>query len=273
MGEEHRATAQAAMANARPANPVGVGVPLASVTIVGPSPVEQRVLQELAKRTREFGVAYDPAARTLGRYAYHPDGVRTFTPMGDGELQLFKERNLGAHASYPPRVKSPEELALEGEMATKRPEIPKEVFDGYRDLMISEEGRRRDVYLDTRGIPTVGIGHRVVPGDHLKLGDVIDTPRIEELFRQDASDALSRATSQAAEAGISDPAFIPRLAAVNLQVGPYWRSKFPKTWAMIMAGKYDDAATALNNTPWEEQTPQRVRAFQRALRALPPASK
>lgn len=51
----------------------------------------------------------------------------------------------------------------------------------------ANEGRRLDVYLDVAGIPTVGVGHRVLPADQLKVGDVIDEARCMHLLAGDVA--------------------------------------------------------------------------------------
>lgn len=142
----------------------------------------------------------------------------------------------------------------------------------FRNLMASPtvEGRRNDVYPDSLGIPTVGIGHKVVPSDNLTVGDVIADDRVNQLFAQDGSKALDAARAQAAQAGISDPEFILHLASVNLQLGTHWISPFSTTWGKIVAGDYAGAADGLNKSKWARQTPVRVQQFQRALLALPP---
>jgi GH24 family phage-related lysozyme (muramidase) len=38
------------------------------------------------------------------------------------------------------------------------------------------------VYKDSRGFLTVGIGHKVVSADKLKLGDEIDDARVDAFF-------------------------------------------------------------------------------------------
>jgi GH24 family phage-related lysozyme (muramidase) len=140
----------------------------------------------------------------------------------------------------------------------------------FEALMAEREGRRKDVYLDSLGKPTVGIGHLIVAADHLKMGDTITDAQIDDLFTQDSADALSAARSQAADAGITDLTFIPYLASVNFQLGTLWTKTFPNTWKMILDGKYEEAADGLDGTKWAQQTPVRVRDFQVALRRLPP---
>lgn len=135
---------------------------------------------------------------------------------------------------------------------------------------LNVEGSRPDVYRDSRGFLTVGVGHKVTPADHLELGDKPGDARIGDFLRSDAAAALDAARNQAADAGITDPNFIVPLASVNFQLGTGWRDKFVKTWPLIVKGDYAAAAKEAANSDWNEQTPKRVRQFQEALRRLPP---
>ena len=150
------------------------------------------------------------------------------------------------------------------------PDVQDQVAIAFRELMVLREGCRTTVYADSRGFPTVGIGHLVVPADDLRLGDVISEDRVNAFFAGDSRDALTAAWAQAGEAGIISDAFMPCLASVNFQLGTGWTQKFPNTWQMIVDGLYEAAATALDGTLWQQQTPVRVQDFQQALRALPP---
>jgi lysozyme len=147
---------------------------------------------------------------------------------------------------------------------------PDQIETAFRNLMMLREGCRTTVYSDSRGLPTVGIGHLVVPADNLQLDDVISMDRVNALFASDSGGALSAAWAQAGQAGIRSTDFIPYLASVNFQLGTNWTTTFPNTWQMIVDGHYDDAAGALEGTIWQHQTPVRVQDFQTALRALPP---
>lgn len=51
--------------------------------------------------------------------------------------------------------------------------------------LIQREGVRNDVYKDSKGFLTVGIGHLVQHADGLKFGDVISDDRIMQLFESD----------------------------------------------------------------------------------------
>jgi len=135
-------------------------------------------------------------------------------------------------------------------------------------LLRKREGVETKVYKDTRGKLTVGIGHLVVPGDKLKLGDEITDQQASEFFKKDSAKALSAAKAQATQAGISDSNFLVYLASVNFQLGTGWNKVHKKTWALIKEGKYEEAAAEAGKSSWAKQTPVRAKDFQQALRAL-----
>jgi GH24 family phage-related lysozyme (muramidase) len=152
--------------------------------------------------------------------------------------------------------------------ALKAPKVTNDLVQRFKQHMIPKEHDRNDVYPDNLGIPTVGIGHKVLPSDNLKLGDVITNARKEAFWRQDSAKALQAAQQQMKEAGINDPDFFIALADVNFQLGRGWRADFKKTWALILAGDYEIAAREVRNSKWFKQTPDRVEAFRKALLAL-----
>lgn len=138
----------------------------------------------------------------------------------------------------------------------------------FKQHMIPKEGDRNDVYPDNRQIPTVGIGHKVVPSDGLKLGDWISDTEKDALWRQDSAKALQASQRQLKEAGLNDTDFLIALADVNFQLGDGWRAKFKKTWKLILNGDYVGASREVTNSRWANQTPDRVIEFQKALLTL-----
>jgi GH24 family phage-related lysozyme (muramidase) len=151
---------------------------------------------------------------------------------------------------------------------TRNVPAPNDLVQRFKRHMIPKENDRNDVYPDSRGIPTVGIGHRVVPADKLKLGDRISDARKEVLWRQDSSKALQAAQQQTKAAGISDTDFLIALADVNFQLGTDWYKEHKKTWSLMVNGDYEAAAREVQDSDWYDQTPERVQAFQRALQTL-----
>src|SRR5947209_2817107 len=112
----------------------------------------------------------------------------------------------------------------------------------FEQLLRLREGVETEVYKDSRGKLTVGIGHLVTPADKLKLGDEITDQQVSDFFKKDSAKALSAAKAQAAKAKINDSNFIVYLASVNFQLGVDWYKIHKKTWALIMEGKYEEAA-------------------------------
>lgn len=141
-------------------------------------------------------------------------------------------------------------------------------FEAFKRHLLAREGRRNVVYRDSLGKPTVGIGHLVLPGDNLKVGDRITDEQVKAFLDKDARGAWDAANRQASEAGISDGCFIIALAAVNFQLGTGWTKKFPNTWKLIKAGQYSQAAKEIGSSLWAKQTPVRVQDFQKALNDL-----
>ena len=140
-------------------------------------------------------------------------------------------------------------------------------------LLKEREGVRNDVYKDSEGKLTVGIGHLVTSSDGLKLGDKITDAQVSEFFKKDSAEAVSAAKSQMSMAKISDSNFAVYLASVNFQLGKDWYKDHKKTWALIMEGKYEEAAEEAAKSKWAKQTPVRLKDFQGALRALAKKSK
>jgi len=51
------------------------------------------------------------------------------------------------------------------------------------------EGERLKVYIDQAGYPTVGVGHKVLPQDNLKIGDTITPLQSGKFLKQDLQNA------------------------------------------------------------------------------------
>lgn len=155
--------------------------------------------------------------------------------------------------------------AVKGSLVETDAQIEFNAFALAKSELVSEEGRRSDAYLDSRGILTVGIGHKVLSSDNIKLGQVITDARIDDLFSQDLAPAFSAAKSQAREINKYNAEMIARLTSVNFQLGTYWRTKFPNTWSLIKNGKIQQAINNLYDSAWYQQTPNRVIAFASTL--------
>ena len=139
------------------------------------------------------------------------------------------------------------------------------VLSEIRASKIAKEGYRNTVYIDSLGLPTVGIGHLVVPSDNLRLGDTISDGRVDQLFAQDSEIALNAAENQARELNALNNDFVLALSHVNFQLGTAWKNEHRKTWGYLMNGNYDNAAIEVKNSTWYNQTPVRVTEFSNAI--------
>ena len=149
------------------------------------------------------------------------------------------------------------------------------------------EGFRGNVYLDTLGKPTAGVGHLLTAEENAlyKEGDMISPETTDRWLKQDSSKAYSAGFLQAKELGIQDQGMIEALGSVNFQLGTGWRDKFKNTWSAMKSGDFNLAASeAMFKKPgeggnvfsmdrtqqhgtssWAQQTPQRVQDFVGAL--------
>lgn len=123
------------------------------------------------------------------------------------------------------------------------------------------EGYVLKVYLDTRGILTAGIGHKILPSDNLKLGDPVTVAQVMAWFEKDTATAFNAAKSQAADIGRYTVEFLAALAEVNYQLGTNWKAKFYNTYNLLKTGQYQLAISNLRQSAWIEQTPERVHNF------------
>jgi GH24 family phage-related lysozyme (muramidase) len=129
------------------------------------------------------------------------------------------------------------------------------------------EGWRTKVYLDSRGLPTVGLGHLLTASQNKQyaVGASVPVEQLNTWATQDAKKAYDAATSQAGTLGVSSAGFINALASVNFQLGTGWNTKFKKTWSYMVSGQWEKAALEAQDSAWFAQTPVRVRDFQDAL--------
>ena len=134
-----------------------------------------------------------------------------------------------------------------------------------KSRLIQSEGKRNDVYKDTLGYLTVGIGHKVLPQDNLSLGQRISDAQIDAFFEQDVATAFEAAKQQALDLNKYNADFIAALTEVNFQLGTGWRYTFRNTYDDLRKGNVASAINRLEGSTWRKQTPQRVAAFIEAI--------
>jgi lysozyme len=98
------------------------------------------------------------------------------------------------------------------------------------------------VYKDSRGLPTVGAGHLVVPPDKLKVGDKITEARAKNLLASDLATAES-----AVNRSIKVPLYqyeYDALVSLTFNVGAHGASKL---FDAVNTGKYVSIAATIEN--------------------------
>jgi len=135
----------------------------------------------------------------------------------------------------------------------------------------TNEGYRNDVYRDSLGVLTAGVGHRLTDEELglYKEGDIIDDKLISQWLDQDSTKAYTAAKAQADQLGQGgDSNFVDALGEVNFQLGTNWYKEHDGTWGLMQQGNFSGAAIEAANSDWNNQTPVRVQNFQAALQQL-----
>lgn len=135
-----------------------------------------------------------------------------------------------------------------------------------RNLVSTYEGGEVEkVYLDSRGKPTVGVGHLLV-GDEInqyKVGDVVPQEVREAWFAEDFTKALEAAKEQNQVLTDAGHKPIPQdyLTSLNFQLGTSWYKDFKKAWTAFKLGDYKTAKTEMKDSAWYSQTKNRAEDF------------
>lgn len=130
-----------------------------------------------------------------------------------------------------------------------------------QQILHLREGFRQDVYRDSLGYLTVGIGHKVLVNDNLEFGQVISKERVWQFFYADVAKAFDAAKKQAKQLGKYTPEMIAALTSVNFQLGTNWTQTFYTTWPALLRGDWYTAEQNLRQSKWYKQTPVRVEDF------------
>lgn len=143
-------------------------------------------------------------------------------------------------------------LTLDALFQTAVPPGPKidELVKQAAAYVAANEGRRNVVYKDSKGLPTVGIGHLVTPKEKKKFeGRVLSDAEVDNLFAADIAEKMTIIRRKLGDSFDSLPA--PAQIAV---VDGFFRgdmSGSPKALNLIKQGKLTEAADEyLNNAEY-----------------------
>lgn len=149
--------------------------------------------------------------------------------------------------------------------------------DLYKHIEL-REGCKKEVYLDTVGKPTGGIGHLLTKKEikDYPVGTKLDDKIVDAWFQDDIAEALEACNSQCTLLGLFDKEFKIALTSVNFQLGTKWFRKFPKAWHHLCHKEYQEAIDELmyynkkeeEYSLWYKQTPVRVLDFVNAIKNI-----
>ena len=151
------------------------------------------------------------------------------------------------------------------------------IFYHFLEHLKHREGFRHEVYLDTLGKPTCGVGHLLTEQEcrQYDVGERVPSHIISRWLEEDADLAWRAAAQQVQDLGIDNPAFIVALGSVNFQLGTRWMNKFPSAYEALRRRDYKEAIRQVSTgsgrngqSRWMEQTPVRVEDFIKAIEAL-----
>lgn len=129
-------------------------------------------------------------------------------------------------------------------------------------LIQFEEGRRSVGYLDTRGIPTIGIGHT---GKEVYVGLAWNDQQIDGAFMRDYDTAAQGLLPALPWFANLDEVRQAVLISMAFQMGVHGVLEFQHTLAAIRDQRWNHAAGGIRSSAWYTQTHARA---ERAARAI-----
>ena len=123
-----------------------------------------------------------------------------------------------------------------------------------KDDLRRHEGVRYDVYLDTEGLKTAGVGH-LLDQDAWEVGDEVDEAQVEAWFEEDVQTAIRDAADLVT---IKHPENVMRVM-VNMafNLGKPRLSNFKNMLKAVNAHDYNTAADEMIDSRWYGQVGRR----------------
>lgn len=127
-----------------------------------------------------------------------------------------------------------------------------------------DEGEKPHVYVDTLGYYTIGVGRLV---DRRKAGAGLRSDEIEYLLNNDIDDRINALHTRLSWFQNLDDARKGVLLNMAFQLGVDGLLGFKRTLDLVRDGKYENAAAAMLESRWAEQTPARAKRMADQMRS------
>ncbi|NBW57284.1 hypothetical protein EBR43_05780 [bacterium] len=155
----------------------------------------------------------------------------------------------------------------------QKAEDTKLTFDEILSLIKQHEGYRHEMYLDSRGIPTIGIGFNLTRPDAKKILQQVGASHEKILTKQQSlsDDQIQQVFQICINIAYQDakkwmPSFdsLPKhiklaILDMSFNLGYPRLSKFIKTKDHIIQGNYRDAAQEIKSSKWATQVGNRAK--------------
>lgn len=144
-------------------------------------------------------------------------------------------------------------------------------LDVLRQQLADDEGCKYEIYLDSLGLPTMGIGHLIREGDPehgQEVGTTVSQERVQAAFNLDI-----RVTIEDCHRLYSDFDDLPEecqliIANMMFNLGYPRLSAFKGMKAGVDARDWETAADEMVDSKWYQQVPNRARRLVTRMRAI-----
>tara|TARA_B100000035_G_scaffold278340_1_gene257220 strand:+ start:4756 stop:5202 length:447 start_codon:yes stop_codon:yes gene_type:complete len=143
--------------------------------------------------------------------------------------------------------------------------------DRVRKQIEIDEGRVEEVYLDSLGLPTFGIGHLIKTGDPeygFPEGAKIPAERVDEVFDEDFAHHIHECELLFANFYEYHDEVQEVLINMMFNMGRTRLSKFRKFIAAIDSKDYNEAANQMVDSRWYNQVGNRSKRLEERIRGL-----
>lgn len=139
------------------------------------------------------------------------------------------------------------------------------------DQLKIDEGCKYEIYLDSKGFPTCGIGHLIIKKDpeyKMPLGTKITSQRVDELFAIDVQSCIKGCKQCFADFDKFPEELQQILANMMFNLGYTRFLAFRKLIVAINHRDYKTAAAEMLNSAWFSQVKSRAKRLYNRMIAL-----
>ena len=221
-----------------------------------------------------------PAWLTPGEFVMNAEAARMFAP----QIQAMNDRGRAVQKAQGgtipemgtvpiPTTPNPSAAYHEGGAVTKSivPKARKQPPAWMNQIEMREGGLKREIYIDSEGYPTVGIGHRLPDEYKSKKGQVLfSDDQLNKWFTEDIAKATASASDNISNFDSLDNNVQGALINQAFQLGGTGQKGFEKMIKAIEDGDMNKAASEALDSNWFSQTPKRALDLASILRGEEP---